>query len=132
MEAIAVVVIVLLEDIVLRGLTIRKRVNLEPFFIGNIPSITSHVHFGNEFHANVFLTVYRALDAVNMTWDNPHLKNILMSDQYCTHVPETAHATFNNVGHPLWNGNCFSFFLTRISFLRWECHQNAGMEDFLS
>jgi hypothetical protein len=50
-----------------------------------------------------FLT--RALDAVSMSWDNMHLKNILSSDTYCSHVPDTTSSgSFNSQGQPLWHG----------------------------
>ena len=109
---IAIIIIVRPEGIVLRGLTIRERLNLEPFFIGEIlthPSPYIHIRDPSKMCTRALTrisscSVFRALDAVNMTWDNSHLKNILMSDQYCSHIPETAHATFNSTGHPLWNG----------------------------
>lgn len=60
-------------------------------------------------YSNMYLLIYRALDAVNMTWDNAHLKNILMSDTYCSHIPDTTHhsGSFNSIGHPLWHGMYF-------------------------
>lgn len=56
---------------------------------------------------------HRALDAVGMSWDNMHLKNILYSDTYCSHVPDTTNlGSFNSQGQPLWNGEILfiSFF----------------------
>ncbi|ERL96131.1 hypothetical protein D910_01140 [Dendroctonus ponderosae] len=49
---------------------------------------------------------HRALDAVSMSWDNMHLKNILSSDTYCSHVPDNSHSngSFNSQGQPLWHG----------------------------
>lgn len=52
----------------------------------------------------------RALDAVGMTWDNSHLKNILASDTYTSSRGKTAHpsantgALFNDLNQPLWKG----------------------------
>lgn len=54
----------------------------------------------------------RALDAVGMSWDNMHLKNILSSDTYCSHVPDTSSSgSFNSQGQPLWHGELKLVFL---------------------
>lgn len=49
---------------------------------------------------------YSALDAVSMSWDNLHLKHILSSDTYCSHIPESSliSGSFNSQGQPLWHG----------------------------
>lgn len=59
----------------------------------------------NKSHIHFFL-LFRALDAVvNMSWDNMHLKNILSSDTYCSHVPDNSSSgSFNSQGQPLWLG----------------------------
>lgn len=50
--------------------------------------------------------IFRALDAVSMSWDNLHLKHILSSDTYCSHIPESSliSGSFNSQGQPLWHG----------------------------
>lgn len=59
----------------------------------------------------LYVSYSRALDAINMTWDNMHLKNILIKDTYCSHVPDTTHhsGSFNSHGQPLWHGIDFFF-----------------------
>lgn len=45
-----------------------------------------------------------------MSWDNMHLKNILSSDTYCSHVPNNSSTgSFNSQGQPLWHGKIISF-----------------------
>lgn len=40
-----------------------------------------------------------------MSWDNMHLKNILSSDTYSSHVPDNSSSgSFNSQGQPLWHG----------------------------
>lgn len=58
----------------------------------------------------MFYTLSRALDAIGMSWDNMHLKNILSSDSYCSHVPDSTllSGSFNSLGQPLWHGNNFN------------------------
>lgn len=58
------------------------------------------------FIKTISLACYRALDAVGMSWDNMHLKNILSSDSYCSHVPDSSliSGSFNSLGQPLWHG----------------------------
>ncbi|KAI5709667.1 hypothetical protein M8J75_002174 [Diaphorina citri] len=48
---------------------------------------------------------HRALDALGMSWDNLHLKNILSSDSYCSHIPDSSliSGSFNSLGQPLWH-----------------------------
>lgn len=54
--------------------------------------------------------VCRALDAVNMSWENMHLKNILSNDTYCSHVPDSSSSeSFNSQGQPLWHGKIFFY-----------------------
>lgn len=43
-----------------------------------------------------------------MSWDNMHLKNILSSDTYSSHVPDNSSTgSFNSQGQPLWHGRLF-------------------------
>lgn len=44
-----------------------------------------------------------------MSWDNLHLKHILSSDTYCSHIPESSliSGSFNSQGQPLWHGKFF-------------------------
>lgn len=44
-----------------------------------------------------------------MSWDNMHLKNILSSDSYCSHVPDSSliSGSFNSLGQPLWHGKYY-------------------------
>lgn len=57
----------------------------------------------------------RALDAVDISWENDHLKNILGSDEYCdpdkpekpgssTTTTLQPYPKFNEDGQPLWHG----------------------------
>jgi len=72
-----------------------------PLYAGRLP----HGHKGPP--QTVPRTIFhRALDAVEMSWDNTHLKNILSSDTYCSHVTDSAlsSASFNGQGQPLWQG----------------------------
>ncbi|KAK7601487.1 hypothetical protein V9T40_008928 [Parthenolecanium corni] len=71
---------------------------------------------------------HRALDAVSMTWDNAHLKNILMSDTYCSHIPDTTHhsGSFNSIGHPLWH-EPLPTCAARIDALRSHGHYEAAL-----
>jgi hypothetical protein len=57
------------------------------------------------------LCACRALDAVGMSWDNMHLKHILSSDTYCSHVPDSSLTvgSFNSQGQPLWHGECILY-----------------------
>ena len=57
---------------------------------------------------------HRALDAVELSWDNVHLKNILSSDTYCSHITDSAltSGSFNPQGQPLWHGESPRAFLS--------------------
>ncbi|KAK9891200.1 hypothetical protein WA026_013513 [Henosepilachna vigintioctopunctata] len=70
---------------------------------------------------------HRALDAVGMSWDNTHLKNILASDTYCSHVPDTSsYGSFNSQGHPLWNES-IPLCAARVDSLRSHGHIEAAL-----
>lgn len=69
----------------------------------------------------VALACYRALDAVGMSWDNMHLKNILSSDSYCSHVPDSSliSGSFNSLGQPLWHGKYKILPYRRLEIVRY-------------
>ncbi|XP_052869803.1 uncharacterized protein LOC128275366 [Anopheles cruzii] len=85
---------------------------------------------------------HKALDAVNMTWDNEHLKRILESDSYrlssrnsvqiagSSKIPTTNHpcakSNFNNDGQPLWHEK-ISMTAARIDSLRSHGHMEAAL-----
>lgn len=70
---------------------------------------------------------HRALDAAGMSWDNMHLKNILSSDTYCSHVPDTSsYGTFNSQGQPLW-GESIPLCAARVDSLRSHGHIEAAL-----
>lgn len=59
------------------------------------------------------IVLSRALDAVDISWENEHLKNILGSDEYgdCEKPGKAGGSTskqpypkFNELGQPLWHG----------------------------
>ncbi|GJQ79140.1 hypothetical protein Trydic_g5393 [Trypoxylus dichotomus] len=71
---------------------------------------------------------HRALDAVvNMSWDNMHLKNILSSDTYCSHVPDNSSSgSFNSQGQPLWH-EPIALCAARVDSLRSHGHMEAAL-----
>ncbi|KAJ8960370.1 hypothetical protein NQ317_013980, partial [Molorchus minor] len=70
---------------------------------------------------------HRALDAVGMSWDNMHLKNILSSDTYCSHVPDTSSSgSFNSQGQPLWH-EPIPLCASRVDSLRSHGHMEAAL-----
>ncbi|XP_044744822.1 zinc finger SWIM domain-containing protein 4-like isoform X1 [Coccinella septempunctata] len=70
---------------------------------------------------------HRALDAVGMSWDNMHLKNILYSDTYCSHVPDTTNlGSFNSQGQPLWNES-IPLCAARVDSLKSHGHNEAAL-----
>ncbi|KAJ8925672.1 hypothetical protein NQ315_009518 [Exocentrus adspersus] len=70
---------------------------------------------------------HRALDAVTMSWDNMHLKNILSSDTYCSHVPDTSSSgSFNSQGQPLWH-EPIPLCASRVDSLRSHGHMEAAL-----
>ncbi|CAH1111351.1 unnamed protein product [Psylliodes chrysocephalus] len=70
---------------------------------------------------------HRALDAVGMSWDNMHLKNILSSDTYCSHVPDTSSTgSFNSQGQPLWHES-IPLCAARVDSLRSHGHMEAAL-----
>ncbi|XP_076267009.1 zinc finger SWIM domain-containing protein 5-like isoform X2 [Rhynchophorus ferrugineus] len=71
---------------------------------------------------------HRALDAVGMSWDNMHLKNILSSDTYCSHVPDnsSSNGSFNSQGQPLWH-EPIPWCAARVDSLRSHGHAEAAL-----
>ncbi|KAL1501209.1 hypothetical protein ABEB36_006581 [Hypothenemus hampei] len=71
---------------------------------------------------------HRALDAVEMSWDNMHLKNILSSDTYCSHVPDKSNSngSFNSQGQPLWHES-IPWCAARVDSLRSHGHSEAAL-----
>ncbi|GFG36101.1 hypothetical protein Cfor_12907, partial [Coptotermes formosanus] len=71
---------------------------------------------------------HRALDAVGMSWDNMHLKHILSSDTYCSHVPDSSLTvgSFNSQGQPLWH-EPLPTCAARVDALRSHGHQGAAL-----
>lgn len=85
---------------------------------------------------------HRALDAVNMSWDNQHLKNILASAGYSINssnavqtagsskpsqtILTTVKANFNVGGQPLWHES-LSMCSARIDSLRSHGHTEAAL-----
>ncbi|XP_060536491.1 zinc finger SWIM domain-containing protein 4-like isoform X2 [Cylas formicarius] len=71
---------------------------------------------------------HRALDAVSMSWDNMHLKNILSSDTYCSHVPDISNSSgsFNSQGQPLWH-EPVPLCAARVDSLRSHGHMEAAL-----
>ncbi|XP_050297456.1 zinc finger SWIM domain-containing protein 5-like isoform X2 [Anthonomus grandis grandis] len=71
---------------------------------------------------------HRALDAVGMSWDNMHLKNILSSDTYCSHVPDNSNSngSFNSQGQPLWH-EPIPWCAARVDSLRSHGHSEAAL-----
>lgn len=106
-----------------------KRAKLSSNIIANKPKVPRTI-----FH--------KALDAVNMTWDNQHLKNILASSQYCADSPNAVQtpgtsastiiiisaskANFNLLGQPLWH-EPLSMCAARIDSLRSHGHTDAAL-----
>ncbi|XP_066143681.1 zinc finger SWIM domain-containing protein 5-like isoform X1 [Euwallacea fornicatus] len=72
---------------------------------------------------------HRALDAVAMSWDNMHLKNVLSSDTYCSHVPDNSNSngSFNSQGQPLWNAESIPWCAARVDSLRSHGHSEAAL-----
>ncbi|GLV40163.1 Dorado [Carabus blaptoides fortunei] len=70
---------------------------------------------------------HRALDAVEMSWDNMHLKHILSSDAYCSHVPDSSSSgSFNSQGQPLWHES-LPLCAARVDSLRSHGHTEAAL-----
>ncbi|XP_017773023.1 PREDICTED: zinc finger SWIM domain-containing protein 5-like [Nicrophorus vespilloides] len=70
---------------------------------------------------------HRAMDAVSMSWDNMHLKNILSSDVYCSHIPDnTSSGSFNSQGQPMWN-EPIPLCAARVDSLRSHGHMEAAL-----
>jgi hypothetical protein len=62
-----------------------------------------------------------------MSWDNMHLKNILSSDTYCSHVPDTTSSgSFNSQGQPLWHES-IPLCAARVDSLRSHGHMEAAL-----
>ncbi|XP_071448668.1 zinc finger SWIM domain-containing protein 5-like [Hetaerina americana] len=91
---------------------------------------------------------HRALDAVEMAWDNVHLKRILSGDSYCSHTPaesscyytspvpcsssssysssSSSSSMFNSQGHPLWH-EPLPLAAARVDALRSHGHQGEAL-----
>ncbi|KAL1130265.1 hypothetical protein AAG570_013203 [Ranatra chinensis] len=71
---------------------------------------------------------HRAFDAANLSWDNMHLKNILSSDKYCSHIPDSSliSGSFNSQGQPLWH-EPLPVCAARVDTLRSHGHQSAAL-----
>lgn len=70
---------------------------------------------------------HRALDATDLSWDNMHLKNILSSDAYCSHVPDSSTSgSFNSQGQPLWH-EPLPICAARVDSLRSHGHPEAAL-----
>lgn len=78
---------------------------------------------------------HKALDAVSMTWENQHLKQILASNTYSlkqyNSIPSTTKVTtsktlFNCVGQPLWH-EPLAMCAARVDSLRSHGHTDAAL-----
>lgn len=85
---------------------------------------------------------HKALDAVSMSWDNQHLKNILASNTYSINssnavqtagsskpsqtVLTTLKANFNTAGQPLWH-EPLAMCAARVDSLRSHGHTDAAL-----
>lgn len=86
---------------------------------------------------------HKALDAVQMTWDNQHLKFILASNTYCANSSNASKilsaasssssspslsksTTFNATGQPLWH-EPLSMCAARVDSLRSHGHTDAAL-----
>lgn len=85
---------------------------------------------------------HKALDAVSMSWENQHLKNILASSMYSISSPNavqtagsskpspitltTMKANFNSAGQPLWH-EPLSMCASRVDSLRSHGHTEAAL-----
>jgi len=87
-----------------------------------LKTLPYHTALSNELYG------CRALDAVSMSWDNLHLKHILSSDTYCSHVPDSSLTvgSFNSQGQPLWHGefipdeDCCTCICFQDNFIIWS------------
>ncbi|XP_069694798.1 zinc finger SWIM domain-containing protein 5-like [Periplaneta americana] len=90
---------------------------------------TQRTHHARPSTSAIPRTVFhRALDAVGMSWDNLHLKHILSSDTYCSHVPDSSLTvgSFNSQGQPLWH-EPLPTCAARVDALRSHGHQGAAL-----
>lgn len=83
---------------------------------------------------------HKALDAVGMSWDNQHLKNILASNNYSISSnnsiqtassskqvqPTGLRSNFNSLGQPLWH-EPLSMCAARVDSLRSHGHTDAAL-----
>ncbi|XP_059621157.1 uncharacterized protein LOC132264845 [Phlebotomus argentipes] len=85
---------------------------------------------------------HKALDAVSMSWDNQHLKNILASDSYSLSSTNSvqiagssksaqanstsAKSNFNSLGQPLWH-EPLAMCAARVDSLRSHGHTEAAL-----
>lgn len=62
-----------------------------------------------------------------MSWDNIHLKNVLSSDTYSSHIPDsTQSGSFNSLGQPLWH-ETLATCASRVDALRSHGHHAAAL-----
>lgn len=62
-----------------------------------------------------------------MSWDNIHLKNVLSSDTYSSHIPDsTQSGSFNSLGQPLWH-EALATCASRVDALRSHGHHAAAL-----
>lgn len=103
------------------------------------PKLSNSASNKNKVPRTIF---HKALDAVNMTWDNQHLKNILASSTYSISssnavqtagsskpsqtVLTTVKANFNAFGQPLWH-EPLAMCAARIDSLRSHGHTDAAL-----
>lgn len=103
------------------------------------PKLSTSASNKNKVPRTIF---HKALDGVNMTWDNQHLKNILASSTYSISssnavqtagsskpsqtVLTTVKANFNAFGQPLWH-EPLAMCAARIDSLRSHGHTDAAL-----
>lgn len=107
--------------------------------LNNGNSVNKNSNNTNKTPRTIF---HKALDAVNMTWDNDHLKNILASDAYSLSSDNSvqiagssksiasnatsAKSNFNSTGQPLWH-EPMAMCAARIDSLRSHGHIDAAL-----
>ncbi|CAO1393064.1 unnamed protein product [Diamesa hyperborea] len=107
--------------------------------LNNGGSVNKNSNNTNKTPRTIF---HKALDAVNMTWDNDHLKNILASDAYSLSSDNSvqiagssksvasnatsAKSNFNSTGQPLWH-EPMAMCAARIDSLRSHGHIDAAL-----
>lgn len=107
------------------------------------PSKRARLNNNNANKPKIPRTIFhKALDAVNMSWDNQHLKNILANSKYnadssnAVHLPGSSSfatiiisalkSNFNAYGQPLWH-EPLAMCAARIDSLRSHGHTDAAL-----